>query len=74
MVMAENIRLGLIYRPYTHYICGRGRDTLLMMIYFYSLERFRVKQGTKFYRVKCRQIQPPASDSLETSLAQSKPL
>merc|ERR1711862_787749 len=23
-------------------------------------DRFRVRQGTKFYRVRCRQIQPPA--------------
>ena len=47
-----------------------------MILKEYSFfERFRVRQGTKFYRVRCRQIQPPASgSSLEASLAQSKPL
>ena len=33
-----------------------------------SFGRFRLKQGGKFYRVRCREIQPPALDSLETNL------
>ena len=38
--------------------------------------RFRVKQGTKFYRVKCKSVERGAasSESLTRSLAQSQPL